>query len=254
MTPAESAYYTTLKPFAKSFATGLPILTYHKLGPRPAGVKIKGLYVSRSLFERQLAELNAAGFTSPGYGKALESPGAGRTVALSFDDGFLNVLKFGLEPLARHRFRAIEFLVADRLGGFNEWETEKGEAREALMDFAHVKEWLSAGHEIGSHTLTHPFLTQIKPEQARDEIVSSKKKLEDLFGIPIRHFCHPYGDWNPAIRDLVIEAGYESACTTTPGVNGPAQSRFELMRLTARHRTLSIRPLKARLAKLVKGG
>jgi peptidoglycan/xylan/chitin deacetylase (PgdA/CDA1 family) len=153
--------------------------------------------------------------------------------------------------LSKHGFRAIEFLVADRLGGWNEWEILQGEAREKLMDISQAKEWLAAGHEIGSHTLTHLFLTRIKPEQAREEIFASKKKLEDLFGISIRHFCHPYGDWNEAIRDLVIEAGYESACTTQPGANTVETSRFELKRFTARHRSISIRPLKAKLARLV---
>jgi peptidoglycan/xylan/chitin deacetylase (PgdA/CDA1 family) len=244
-------YYTTLKPFAKTFAEGLPILTYHKLGPRPAGVKIKGLYVSQNLFERQMAELAKLKMVVPGYGKSLEVPAPSRTVALTFDDGFVNVLQYGLKPLSKHGFRAIEFLVADRLGGWNEWEILQGEAREKLMDISQAKEWLAAGHEIGSHTLTHLFLTRIKPEQAREEIFASKKKLEDLFGISIRHFCHPYGDWNEAIRDLVIEAGYESACTTQPGANTVETSRFELKRFTARHRSISIRPLKAKLARLV---
>ena len=61
-------YFTSLKPFAGLFAAGMPWLMYHKLGPRPGGVRLKGLYVSRALFERQLAELRRAGFTTPVYG------------------------------------------------------------------------------------------------------------------------------------------------------------------------------------------
>ena len=33
-------------------------------------------------------------------------------------------------------------------------------------------------------------------------------------GKPIAHFCYPYGDWNEPVRDLVMEAGYLTACTT----------------------------------------
>src|SRR4051794_23387698 len=175
------AYYTGLKPFAGLFAAGLPVLMYHKLGPRPARVRLKGLYVSARLFERQLAELRGAGFVTGAYGLPEAGGNTSKRVALTFDDGFANVLRHGAEPLARHGMRAIQFLVADLLGRSNEWEVKQGEAREALMDAAQIKEWLAAGHEIGAHTLTHPYLTRISPEQAREEISASKKKLEDRF-------------------------------------------------------------------------
>ncbi|MDB6019883.1 MAG: Polysaccharide deacetylase [Pedosphaera sp.] len=244
------SYYTGLKPFAELFATGAPMLMYHKLGSRPAGVRLKGLYVSARLFERQLGELRQAGFTTPAYGTLPADKGnEEKQITLTFDDGFANVLRHGLEPLARNGFRAIEFLVADRIGRANEWEVKEGEVREPLMNNAQIKEWLAAGHEIGSHTLTHPFLTRISRAEAREEIFSSKRKLEDRFGVPIRHFCHPYGDWNPAVRDLVKEAGYATACTTEFGVNTAATARWELKRITARYQSISFKALKARLAR-----
>jgi peptidoglycan/xylan/chitin deacetylase (PgdA/CDA1 family) len=247
--PAVPAYYTSLAPFRGLFEAGKPCLTYHKLGPRPRGVRLKGLYVGARLFERQLSELRRAGFGAVGPGKLAGSDGnAGKHIALTFDDGFLNILRHGLEPLARHGFHAIEYLVADRLGGFNEWDAPAGEVQEPVMDAVQVKEWLAAGHEIGSHTLTHPHLTRISPARAKEEIFASRKKLEDIFGVAIRHFCHPYGDWNAAVRDLVMAAGYDTACTTEFGVNDATTSPFELRRITARHQSISIKALKARFA------
>lgn len=249
MPPVTPAYYTSLKPFSRLFETGIPCLTYHKLGPRPRGVRLKGLYVGSRLLERQLGELRRAGFSTVGPEKLAGRNGnVKKHFALTFDDGFANVLRHGLGPLQRHGFRAIQFLVADRLGGNNEWEVLEGEVREALMDAAQVRDWLAAGHEIGSHTLTHPHLTRLSPGESREEIFSSKKKLEDLFGVPIRHFCHPYGDWNAAVRDLVVEAGYETACTTEFGVNDATTTPFELRRITARHQSISFKALKARFA------
>jgi peptidoglycan/xylan/chitin deacetylase (PgdA/CDA1 family) len=241
-----------LKPFRVLFATGCPCLTYHKLGPRPHGVRLRGLYLAARLFDRQLSDLRKAGFKSVGPGSLAGQHGnPGKRIALTFDDGYTNALRHGLEPLARHGFHAIQFLVGDRLGGFNEWDAPDGEVQEALMDTAQVKDWLAAGHEIGSHTLTHPHLTRISPTRAKEEIFASRKKLEDMFGVPIRHFCHPYGDWNAAVRDLVIAAGYETACTTEFGVNGAATSPFELRRITARHQSISLKVLKARVARAV---
>jgi peptidoglycan/xylan/chitin deacetylase (PgdA/CDA1 family) len=241
-------YYHSLTPFRKLFETGVPVLTYHKLGPRSRGVRLKGLYVGEKLFARQLAELREAGFRTPPLTQVFPlAENSQKQIALTFDDGFSNVLRHGLKPLAENKFHAIQFLVADLIGKTNEWEQREGEVREPLMAAAQIREWLAAGHEIGSHTLTHPFLTRIPPEQAREEIFSSKKKLEDLFGVPIEHFCYPYGDWNKTVSDLVIPAGYKTAFTTIPGVNTPSDSSFELKRFTARYPSRNLKAIWSRL-------
>ncbi|HZR16985.1 MAG TPA: polysaccharide deacetylase family protein [Verrucomicrobiae bacterium] len=232
-------YYSGLAPFRETFQRGLPILTYHKLGPRPRGVRLKGLYLSARLFARQLAELREAGFQSG----SLENwnAQAGRRIILTFDDGHTNVLEEGVEPLAQNRFRAIQFLPAELLGKTNQWDVAQGEVPEPIMDAAQVREWIASGHEIGSHTLTHPFLTRLTPDRAREEISASRKKLEDLFGRPVEHFCYPYGDWNPAVRDLVGESGYKTACTTDTGINQATDSPYSLKRFTARYPTRNLK-------------
>jgi peptidoglycan/xylan/chitin deacetylase (PgdA/CDA1 family) len=243
--------YTTLKPFTELFATGSPMLVYHKLGVRPKNARIKGLYLSHQLFEKQMAELGETGYATLAYGKFPQKANGEKHVTLTFDDGFASAFKYALEPMAQHRFRAIQFLVADRIGQHNEWEVLQGEVREKLMDESQVKDWLGAGHEIGAHSLTHPYLTRISLREAREQIFSCKKKLEDRYSVPIKHFCYPYGDWNPAVRDLVIGAGYETACTIDFGVNTVATPAFELRRITARYQSVSIKALKARLARFM---
>jgi len=243
-------YYHSLKPFEKLFRSGVPALTYHKLGPRPRGTRIKGLCLGARLFARQLAELRAAGFKSQLFDEPLPRTGnPDRRVVFTFDDGFANVLKYGLEPLAANGFSAIQFIVADRIGQVDEWNRADGEVLAPLMDAAQIKDWLAAGHQIGSHTLTHPFLTRIPPAQAREEIMAGKKKLEDLFGVEVRHFCYPYGDWNEGVRDMVSETGYLTACTIGFGVNTSETPPHALLRFTARYRTRNLRTLAADLRK-----
>jgi peptidoglycan/xylan/chitin deacetylase (PgdA/CDA1 family) len=240
-------YYHSLKPFRKLFQTGTPILTYHKLGPRPPGVRLKGLYIGEKLFTRQLGELRAAGFAS-GTLETCAAPCANRQLVITFDDGFENALRHGLKPLAENQFRAVQFLVAGRLGQSNEWEQREGEVPELLMDVEQIREWLAAGHGIGSHSLTHPFLTRLSPAAAREEITASRKKLEDMFSRPVEDFCYPYGDWNEAVRDLVMAAGYKTACTINPGVNSPADSPFALKRFTARYPSRNLKAIWSRLS------
>lgn len=241
-------YYSKLGPFLQLFLSGHPILTYHHVGRRPRGARIKGLYVSRSLFANQLAELEAAGFSTPHFESvsAAETPPS-PVVFLTFDDGFRDVFENALPLMQTHKFRGIQFLVSTLIGKTNEWQQKAGDVSEPLMNEAQVREWLAAGQQIGSHTQTHPRLTQSSPSAAAEEIKASKKSLEDQFGAPIEHFCYPYGDWNERVRDLVIEAGYKTACTTLTGLNTRTEPLFQLKRFTSRYPSRSLKALWSRL-------
>src|SRR5205809_1041918 len=92
-------YYSSLRPFRELFATGHAILTYHHVGPRPRGVRLKGLYISSKLFARQMAELKAEGYETSAFGTVRSSTGRKR-VFLTFDDGFADVFKNAL-PIMR---------------------------------------------------------------------------------------------------------------------------------------------------------
>jgi peptidoglycan/xylan/chitin deacetylase (PgdA/CDA1 family) len=243
--PIPSTYHT-LSPFADYFKKGTPILTYHKVAPRPSGVRLKGLYVPPDRFAEQMDELAAAGFSSVDLGQVVQPAEGAKRFVITFDDGCRNVLLNTLEPMRRHGFRAIQFIVADLIGKLNEWDLREGEAPEPLMTESELREWMAAGHEIGSHSLRHLRLSRLSQRDAREEITASKKKLEDILGAPVRHFCYPYGDWNEALRDLVLDAGYQTGCTLNFGVNTPATNPHSLLRILVRHPTRSLKALKKR--------
>jgi peptidoglycan/xylan/chitin deacetylase (PgdA/CDA1 family) len=251
-------YYSSLEPFRELFQSGYPVLTYHHIGPRSRGARLKGLYVSPRLFSRQLTELQSAGFATGVLSDFLKckngSVCAGsHRVCLTFDDGFHDIFEHALPLLAQRRARATVFLVAHLIGKTNEWQQRQGDVIESLMDESQIRDWLAAGNEIGSHTLTHPFLTQLSITEARDEIFASKKSLEDRFGVAVNHFCYPYGDWNPAVRDLVAEAGYQTACTTATGINQPETAALELRRFTARYPSRNLKAVWRRLRNFFPG-
>jgi peptidoglycan/xylan/chitin deacetylase (PgdA/CDA1 family) len=251
MRPSSASQFHALEPFLDLFKTGVPILMYHKIAPRPRHVRLRGLYVRPEVLVRQLDEFHQAGFISCTPAQAIAGERSDgnpvRRVVLTFDDGFRNVFQNALEPLAQKQFHAIQFLVVNCIGKLNEWDLRDGEVAEPLMDAAQVREWLAAGHRIGSHSLSHPRLTRLSLRDASEEISGSKKKLEDSFGVAVEDFCYPFGDWNEAVRDLVMEAGYRTACTTDYGVNSPATSPLELRRIAVRHPSRSLKAIKARL-------
>jgi peptidoglycan/xylan/chitin deacetylase (PgdA/CDA1 family) len=226
-------YFSELPPFREHFSEGFPILCYHKIEPVPADARIKGLYLEPALFRRQIQELADAGFS-------FSLPGqhsASHAIAITFDDGFVSNLHAAVPAMREFGARAINYLVADRIGKSSDWETAEGGEARPLMDEAQVREWTQAGNWIGAHTCTHPRLSKIPRDRAREEILSSKKKLEDRFGQPIEHFAYPFGDFDDAVVETVREAGFKTACTMDRGVNDPTSDPFRLKRWTARYPT-----------------
>lgn len=211
-----------------------PILMYHQLERPPRFSRQRGLFVSPALFRRQLTELSAAGFRSGSLDNLYTSPHP-RQVVLTFDDGFSRASHHALPILQDCGFTAIQFIVADR--NRNQWDADHGHAAYALMDDTQIREWLAAGQEIGSHTLTHPHLTHMSIFDARREIFDSKARLEDRFQRAVRHFCYPYGDMNDAVRELVIDAGYSTACSTIPGSHCRGEDLYSLPRWMPTHRS-----------------
>lgn len=238
-------YYSGLDPFRQHFQEGLPILCYHKTEPVPAGARIKGLYLEPGLFRQQIRELAVAGFSfvPPGL-----SPG-NKAMAITFDDGFVSNLQAAVPAMREFGCRAINYLVADRIGQTSDWEAAEGGEARPLMDDAQIREWISAGNWIGAHTCTHPRLSRIPRDRAREEIVSGKKKLEDRFGQAIDHFAYPFGDYDDAVVDLVREAGFRTACTMDRGINDRGTDPFRLRRWTARYPTRTLRALLKRILK-----
>lgn len=87
---------------------------------------------------------------------------------------------------------------------------------------------------IASHTLTHPILTRIDREKARDEIARSKSIIEQRLGAPVILFAYPNGtvvDYDDEIIGMLKAAGYSAACTTTAGSAFEAADLYRLPRV-----------------------
>ena len=224
--------------FIRKCRQGIPVLMFHKIGKCPASANMPRGYVSPAHFGRLLAEFKRRNAQSISLSNAVQTKtGIGNRFVISFDDGYEGTLLHAAPMLKEHGFAAIQFLVADRFGQRNEWDLGVDTTLERLMDRSQVQEWLSLGFEIGAHTLTHPQLSAIPIAEAKKEIAGSKKKLEDLFGVAVKHFVYPYGDYNDAVVELVREAGFETACTVEPGVICPGVDPCRLPRFATDERS-----------------
>ncbi len=99
------------------------------------------------------------------------------------------------------------------------------------MSREQLDQWLAAGMEVGSHSLSHPRLHEVPHEVARHEIAESRAALRSLLGVPIEHFAYPFGAFSADIVECVRRAGYASAVTVQPGIARASHDRLRLPRV-----------------------
>jgi peptidoglycan/xylan/chitin deacetylase (PgdA/CDA1 family) len=105
---------------------------------------------------------------------------------------------------------------------------------------------------FGGHTRTHPILSRVGLDTARQEIADCAADLEREIGPAPRHFAYPNGgpaDFNEQVKGMVQEAGFASAVTSIRGTNGPGDDLFALRRITV-DGTLSVGEVAAKASGL----
>jgi peptidoglycan/xylan/chitin deacetylase (PgdA/CDA1 family) len=110
-----------------------------------------------------------------------------------------------------------------------------------MMRPAQIRHLHDEGMEIGAHTVNHPILAVTGDREARDEIVESKRRLEDITGSRVRLFAYPNGEPGRDYIDrdvrLVREAGFAAAVSTSMGIARRASDLFQLPRFGPWDRT-----------------
>ncbi|MGP8154003.1 MAG: polysaccharide deacetylase family protein [Smithella sp.] len=142
---------------------------------------------------------------------------SGHYCAVTFDDGFSCVLENAFPAMAKRNIPATLFVPSACLGEHPPWLSEGNlDHKNVLMTTAQLNSLDKKQVFIGSHGRTHQNLLQISPDEARKEIIQSKKELEDVMNTPIETVSFPHGNFNQTHIDIAIEAGYRHAYSTLP--------------------------------------
>ncbi len=196
----------------------IPVLVYHQINAAPVkGSPFRSLYVSPAAFARQMRLLKWLGYTGlsmTALQPYLNGEKHGKVAGITFDDGYLNNLQHALPVLARYGFSSTCYAVSSLLGKTNIWDAPIGIAQTPLMDAAEIKQWISGGQEIGSHTRSHINLLESGDALCAAQILQGRTELEAAVGVPVRHFCYPYGRYEARHRVMVGNQGFLTATTT----------------------------------------
>lgn len=192
------------------------VLCYHALSPTwPAD-----LSTTPERFERQLELLMSRGYHGGTFSEVVDSPMNRRLVAVTFDDAYRSVIELGLPILERFGLPATVFAPTDFIGcerpmswpGIDRWIGGPHEHELTPMSWSQLGKLAAAGWEIGSHTGTHPHLTQLDDETLSNELTRSKAACEEHLGAgSCASLAYPYGDVDDRVVAAAALAGYRAA-------------------------------------------
>lgn len=211
----------------------IPIITYHSLGSSPSPV-----YTPVEVFEAQMEALALAGYRTVSMSAVVNWLKGGpepdvNSIVLSFDDGYHSVYSEAWPRLKAFGFSAIVFLVTGYCGRDNQWPGQlPGVPIEPLMNWPQIAELAAEGVEFGAHTLTHRPLPVLTPEQAEEEIATSKAAVSAHTGQVASIFAFPYGARDAAI-DEIVKRHFDGAVSTKLGFVQRGNNPYKLARIDA---------------------
>lgn len=132
-----------------------------------------------------------------------------------------------IETVRLKRVKDVERIAMLEGHGFNE-QHEYDERQALSTSEVHT---LKGFIDLQSHTRFHPILPRCSDQRAEDEIIGSKRELNERFGIASSAFAYPNGDYSARDVDLVKRAGYACAVTTHGGYNTKRTDPFLLRRM-----------------------
>ncbi|HYU45804.1 MAG TPA: polysaccharide deacetylase family protein [Terriglobales bacterium] len=169
-------------------------------------------------FRSHLDWMKKSGFRGLHVSEALRYP-AEPSVCITFDDGCETDLIAAAPVLREFGFNATFYLTAGFLGTPGYLTAHQARALDAQ------------GFEIGCHSMTHPYLSDLAEPELKREIVDAKFQIEQIVGHPIEHFSCPGGRFDRRTLAIARRAGFRTVANSLLHANSSHTSPYDLGRV-----------------------
>lgn len=206
---------------ALPISTDFRVLMYHSIGTPALGDKLGIFSLSREKFILQMSSLSSGQFGQVVNFSQNSLHSEGSRLSITFDDGYLDNLEVAAPILDELGFSFTVFVTSD----FVRHQKKGFLSPSNLRDLS-----IFSGATIGSHGATHCALTECNDEELENELISSKKFLEDVIGKEVSSIAYPYGAANRRVRNAALNAGYQLGACSLAGTNQAVRDPLMLAR------------------------
>lgn len=206
----------------------IPVLCYHRIIPNPTSsydltpeqLEAHFQYLKTNGYQ----PITAAQFIEYQKKPVLFPP---KPVVLTFDDGTKSHYTQVLPLLKKYGFKATFYIFTNAMRG----------SKERWLRWDEVSEIAKAGMDIGSHTVSHPYLTSRDKMNEVEyqawlekELFQSKQTLEEKVGVKVKTLAYPFGLYDRQVETTAIKAGYTGLFSINMGPNDPRDNPYRLKR------------------------
>ncbi len=169
-------------------------------------------------FRNQMLFLSQSGFRGLNVSEALQYSSE-PAVCITFDDGCETDLIAAVPVLREFGFHATFYVTAGFLGTAGYLSPEQ------------LRHLDGQGFEIGCHSMTHAYLSDVSEPELKREVGDAKRQIEQILGHSIEHFSCPGGRYNQRTLAVARGAGFRTVANSDFHANSSATSEFELGRI-----------------------
>jgi peptidoglycan/xylan/chitin deacetylase (PgdA/CDA1 family) len=208
----------------------IPILIYHSLFDQEKNQEKYA--IQKDAFDAQMQYIHERGF------KALllndlcnpsQNNNQKKNIVITFDDGNASDYEIAMPLLKKYDLKAVFFVIVSRVGqkGYVTWDQ--------------LAKMQSEGMSIQSHSLTHPYLSEISKDTLYSELQGSKAGIEkNISEQKVLFLAIPGGFFSDEVLTMAKDVGYLGVCTSVPGMVSIAEkesafhlwSRFTITKVT----------------------
>ncbi len=154
-------------------------------------------------------------------------------VTFSFDDGWLEHALIAGPVLDSYDIDGTFYVMSKEMdsSGLKKGFFKRGGYGDNAGPYANleqIKALADSGHEIGSHTRTHLYLTQLSPKEKNTELRGSLRELVEAGFTDVSTIAYPYGDFDDDVKEITAKAGYTVGRSVLRGFNDRATDRYAL--------------------------
>jgi peptidoglycan/xylan/chitin deacetylase (PgdA/CDA1 family) len=202
----------------------VPIIVYHHISDEhPTIAEADRNYtVTVANFQAQMDYLSERKFTPILFGDiakyfAGDFKLPDKPVVIAFDDGAIDQYQNAWPIFSGHKFKATFFIFTNPIGKNSNYLT-----------WEQINEFVAAGSEVGVHGHYHLFWDEISGDELAQEIVSTKKLIEEQTGQKVTAAAYPFGQYDDRTVQALKDAGYSAARGIVNGQTHRSEDLFWL--------------------------
>jgi|GEM_PF-3098057 len=214
--------------YPEKYQTNFGILLYHRISTNPKFSNSRWSVLPEN-FENQIKYLKEQEYSfvklGDAYGKYVSTSSTTsspyyKTLVLTFDDGYRDFYTVVFPLLKKYEIPATVFVITKDVGknGNVTWEMLKEMEKSGLV-------------EVGSHTISHKYLTHLSDGALFEELSGSKDIIEKQLGHMIKTLAYPYGAADSSVYEMAQKTGYIGAVRVMGGGRPTSDSLFTWRRV-----------------------